>query len=316
MISETSNSRARLMLLFPCLLASSWLGAVQPKPPFSWPTQADLKACAQKATFHEQDMLVWWLRILARSDWVSPQAIESARKLANWRDQDWLYTEVTAGRHTLKVIKGKGILRLRVDCAVEDILASQKGKGPPDQLAQLRKTLREMMPEYVLRPSFGTLSLFESVRIELKQLPRISRLEVTARIKREPRDLMEAINILRGGQAANLEAKGGAGPLLQALAAYGAELGVYPPEELGLKALFQDPGVKGWMGPYANKHDLRDQWGKPFIYQFDKERPRIVSTGPDGQRGTGDDIVHVLKPVSELPRLRRRRHGRGARRSR
>jgi len=316
MISRKMESPSRIMLLFLCLLVSAGLGGAELDVTFAWPTEAELATYARKATFHEQDMLAWWLRILVQSDWVSPAAIESGRRLAKWREQDWLYTELTACRHTVKVIKRKGILRLRVDCAVEDIVASQTGKISPEQIAHLRKTLREKMPEYVLRPSFGTLSLFESVRIELKQLPRISRLEVTARIKREPRDLMEAINILRSGQAADLDTKGAAGPLLQALTAYAVELGAYPPKGLGLKALFQDPGVKGWMGPYANKRDLRDRWGKPFIYQFDPTRPRILSVGPDGQRGTEDDIVHLLKPVSELPKPRRRRHGRAARRSR
>lgn len=35
-----------------------------------------------------------------------------------------------------------------------------------------------------------------------------------------------------------------------------------------------------------------DPWGHPPVLRFDDGKPRIVSLGPDGTEGTGDDISH------------------------
>lgn len=49
----------------------------------------------------------------------------------------------------------------------------------------------------------------------------------------------------------------------------------------------------GWNGPYINDDGtgsyLKDSWGNAFVY--DKTGKKIISAGPDGTQGTGDDIT-------------------------
>ncbi len=55
----------------------------------------------------------------------------------------------------------------------------------------------------------------------------------------------------------------------------------------------QPSGVANWNGPYirGGSSALVDAWGTPFTFRREGNTYRIVSAGPDGQMGTGDDIT-------------------------
>ncbi|MDD4102402.1 MAG: type II secretion system protein GspG [Kiritimatiellae bacterium] len=83
--------------------------------------------------------------------------------------------------------------------------------------------------------------------------------------------------------------------LAEALGRFCFHVGSYPTSEQGLLALARRPvGVPAWNGPYINQ--LRDDpWGTPFFYEPPREAagalPTLLSCGPDGLRGTADDIA-------------------------
>lgn len=72
--------------------------------------------------------------------------------------------------------------------------------------------------------------------------------------------------------------------------------GQYPNNALGLRALI-DPsdGDSQWRGPYLERNP-NDAWGREFQYVFNATSSRvpfnIVSAGPDGVFGNGDDIEY------------------------
>lgn len=82
-----------------------------------------------------------------------------------------------------------------------------------------------------------------------------------------------------------------AGKIKQALQMYQANNGAYPSQGEGLKVLTTSAnGMKAVMKP----DDIKDPWGNEFLYV---ESPReggeafeVFSVGPDGQRGTDDDV--------------------------
>ena len=92
-----------------------------------------------------------------------------------------------------------------------------------------------------------------------------------------------------------------------ALGRFKFHVGRYPRhDEGGLEALVRDdlggegnlpdeegtPRIAGWIGPYINM--VRDDpWGHPYDYSPDAGNgaPRIASLGPDGMRGTPDDLT-------------------------
>ena len=52
----------------------------------------------------------------------------------------------------------------------------------------------------------------------------------------------------------------------------------------------------GWVGPYrsspaATPTLLPDPWKRRYIYEPTNEPPVVLSLGPDGVRGTADDIA-------------------------
>ncbi len=55
----------------------------------------------------------------------------------------------------------------------------------------------------------------------------------------------------------------------------------------------QPGGVANWNGPYirGGASALQDAWGTPFTYRREGNSYQIISAGPDGQMGTGDDIT-------------------------
>ena len=77
--------------------------------------------------------------------------------------------------------------------------------------------------------------------------------------------------------------------LTQTLSVFQQDMGRYPTQAEGLAVLIQAPaGALNWKGPYCNKEQITDPWGKEFIYKqpgaINKEYD-IISYGADGQQG-------------------------------
>lgn len=77
---------------------------------------------------------------------------------------------------------------------------------------------------------------------------------------------------------------------------YKLDVGTYPTEEQGLKALITQPsGTPNWHGPYLKDAKLpEDPWNHPYVYKIPSSRPGheydLCSLGPTGKTGgTGDN---------------------------
>lgn len=82
--------------------------------------------------------------------------------------------------------------------------------------------------------------------------------------------------------------------LSQSLTFYQLDLGRFPTNEEGLKALWQAPAEgEAWAGPYIRRErQLIDPWGRPFVYRSPGESQDydLLSLGADGKEGgKGDD---------------------------
>jgi general secretion pathway protein G len=78
------------------------------------------------------------------------------------------------------------------------------------------------------------------------------------------------------------------------LNAFEVDNGFYPRD---LNALMEPPsGATDWRGPYLEQDIPLDPWGNPYIYEYPgKQNPNgfdIMSMGPDGRVGGGDDITN------------------------
>lgn len=79
-----------------------------------------------------------------------------------------------------------------------------------------------------------------------------------------------------------------------ALDQYKLDNGSYP---RSLQELAQKPSdATNWHGPYINPENLSvDPWGNPYIYRYPGKHTTnsydLLSVGPDGKKGTDDDIV-------------------------
>lgn len=73
------------------------------------------------------------------------------------------------------------------------------------------------------------------------------------------------------------------------LESFHADVGRYPTQQEGLKALLAEPaGADGWTGPYVrDSKALIDPWNRPLIYTSDGEGQTFVvkSLGADGKPG-------------------------------
>lgn len=83
-----------------------------------------------------------------------------------------------------------------------------------------------------------------------------------------------------------------------ALDAFEVDTGTYPRGQDGLQQLVVQPSdAPNWRGPYLKSDIPMDPWGHPYLYEFPgKTNPTgydARSAGPDGQAGTGDDIVNA-----------------------
>lgn len=83
--------------------------------------------------------------------------------------------------------------------------------------------------------------------------------------------------------------------LAEALGRFKFHCGCYPTEkDGGLEALSAKTSrYSGWMGPYAGSwgHMIPDPWKRPYVYETQTNgHPVVLSLGPDGKRGTADDV--------------------------
>ena len=79
--------------------------------------------------------------------------------------------------------------------------------------------------------------------------------------------------------------------LAEALGRFKFHCGVYPTAEEGLAALANKfSSHEGWIGPYAERI-LPDPWKRPYVYEPTNDPPVVLSLGPDGVRGTADDVA-------------------------
>ena len=79
------------------------------------------------------------------------------------------------------------------------------------------------------------------------------------------------------------------------------DIGRFPTQEEGLKALVANPGsVQGWLGPYLKSDKaLNDPWGHPLVYAAAADGSvTVTSLGADdkpGGTGVDADISQVVK---------------------
>lgn len=76
---------------------------------------------------------------------------------------------------------------------------------------------------------------------------------------------------------------------------YQADVGRFPSAAEGLDALLTNPGVGAkWSGPYIGaEDDIKDGWQQKFSYELTPKGAKLISSGPDSQQGTEDDISYV-----------------------
>lgn len=80
------------------------------------------------------------------------------------------------------------------------------------------------------------------------------------------------------------------------------DVGRYPTEDEGLKALLAAPaGAAGWAGPYLDEDTLpADPWGREYLYSAggDGLRVRVYSLGRDGAAGGSGEDADIGRPAS------------------
>jgi len=110
-----------------------------------------------------------------------------------------------------------------------------------------------------------------------------------------PIPALTGVNLFRSrGMARAAMARAQIVALTTAIEQYSFELGDYPSQDIGLRALVEaPPGAAGWRGPYvAGDTRFLDPWGRPYIYRKPgRSGPYdLLSLGRDGEPGgTGED---------------------------
>ncbi len=92
----------------------------------------------------------------------------------------------------------------------------------------------------------------------------------------------------RVGKAKQKSAQAQIQLLATALDLFHLDVGRYPTEEEGLKALRENPtSLPAWGGPYLDKGVPKDPWGREYIYKFPGEHGPydLYSLGSDGAPG-------------------------------
>ncbi len=81
--------------------------------------------------------------------------------------------------------------------------------------------------------------------------------------------------------------------LTKAVQTYRIDMGQYPTNERGLRALIESPGDPRWRGPYMQGVIPKDPWGQAYQYRSPAEQGRdfdVRSLGRDrAPGGQGDD---------------------------
>ena len=91
--------------------------------------------------------------------------------------------------------------------------------------------------------------------------------------------------------------------LSRALDQFKLDMKRYPSSEEGLTVLWNKSGLTNeedapnWRVPYLQDPITKDKWNKPLVYRFPGEIRGeqyydLVSSGPDAQEGTDDDITN------------------------
>jgi general secretion pathway protein G len=96
------------------------------------------------------------------------------------------------------------------------------------------------------------------------------------------------------GQSEHKVARAQVDAISKALDTFRLDVGRYPSQAEGLKALVMRPaGVPRWNGPYLAKAVPLDPWGKPYAYRNPGTQGRevdVMSLGSDGRPG-GSEIA-------------------------
>lgn len=83
-----------------------------------------------------------------------------------------------------------------------------------------------------------------------------------------------------------------------ALDSFEVDNGYYPQGAAGLESLLTAPSdTTEWRGPYLKKNTIPlDPWQNPYVYtypgQYNQSGFDLMSMGPDGSQGGGDDITN------------------------
>ena len=95
----------------------------------------------------------------------------------------------------------------------------------------------------------------------------------------------------RGKQSRIAAARVDIDAISTALDAYEIDNGKYPSS---LQGLLTSSGEPNWHGPYLKRTDQvpHDPWTNPYQYSVNDSGYSIVSYGPDGSSGGGDDITN------------------------
>jgi general secretion pathway protein G len=104
----------------------------------------------------------------------------------------------------------------------------------------------------------------------------------------------------RSAQAKVTAARTQIAELEVALDAFEIDVGRYPANAEGLRALVEKPAssADGWLQAYIKSVPL-DPWGNDYIYrypgQYNQDSYDLYSCGPDGKLGGDDDITNWSK---------------------
>jgi len=93
--------------------------------------------------------------------------------------------------------------------------------------------------------------------------------------------------------------------LAVALDAFEIDVGRYPTNVEGLRALVEKPTAEaeGWQQPYLSRDIPLDPWGSEYVYrcpgQYNQDGYDLYSYGPDGKLGGDDDITNWSEEVRQ-----------------
>ncbi len=91
--------------------------------------------------------------------------------------------------------------------------------------------------------------------------------------------------------------------LALALDAFEIDLGRYPTNVEGLRALIEKPASDSdeWRQPYLSGNVPLDPWGNEYVYRcpgdYNQDGYDLISYGPDGKVGGDDDITNWSEDV-------------------